>query len=39
MNLIAPRIKGMPPSPRCLASLNFFPALNYLIVYGGKNDS
>ncbi len=30
--------KGIPPSPRCQCSMNFFEKLNVIIIYGGKND-
>lgn len=30
--------QGVPPSPRCQCSMNFFEKLNVVIIYGGKND-
>ena len=32
-----PKIKGIPPSPRCLASMNFNEILNFITIYGGKD--
>ena len=32
-----PKIKGMPPSPRYLASMNFNQILNFITIYGGKD--
>ena len=35
--LLEPKIKGKPPSPRQMATMNYNKILNYIIVYGGKN--
>lgn len=32
-------LNGKPPTPRCQSTINFYEKLNYLIVFGGKNDS
>ena len=32
-----PKIKGAPPSPRCMASMNFNNILNFITIYGGKD--
>ena len=35
--LFEPKIKGTPPSPRQMATMNVNNILNYIIIYGGKN--
>ena len=35
--LFEPKIKGAPPCPRQMATMNFNTILNYIIIYGGKN--
>ena len=35
--LFEPKIKGAPPSPRQMATMNLNNILNYIIIYGGKN--
>ena len=35
--LFEPKIKGLPPSPRQMATMNVNTILNYIIIYGGKN--
>ena len=35
--LFEPKIKGAPPSPRQMATMNVNTILNYIIIYGGKN--
>jgi len=35
--LFEPKIKGAPPSPRQMATMNVNNILNYIIIYGGKN--
>ena len=35
--LFEPKIDGMPPSPRQMATMNFNRILNYITIYGGKN--
>lgn len=37
--LFEPKIKGAPPSPRQMATMNVNTILNYIIIYGGKNIS
>ena len=32
-----PKMKGAPPSPRCMASMNFNQILNFITIYGGKD--
>jgi hypothetical protein len=32
-----PKMKGIPPSPRCMASMNFNEILNFITIYGGKD--
>ena len=32
-----PKMKGTPPSPRCMASMNFNQILNFITIYGGKD--
>ena len=35
--LFEPKIKGLPPTPRQMATMNLNNILNYIIIYGGKN--
>ena len=35
--LFEPKIKGIPPSPRQMATMNFNKILNYITIYGGKS--
>lgn len=35
--LFEPKIKGAPPAPRQMATMNVNTILNYIIIYGGKN--
>ena len=35
--LFEPKINGIPPRPRQMASMNFNKILNYITIYGGKN--
>ena len=35
--LFEPKINGIPPSPRQMATMNFNKILNYITIYGGKN--
>jgi len=37
--LFEPKIKGAPPCPRQMATMNVNTILNYIIIYGGKNIS
>ena len=32
-----PKIKGTPPSPRCMTSMSFNEILNFITIYGGKD--
>ena len=32
-----PKMKGTPPSPRCMASMSFNEILNFIAIYGGKD--
>ena len=32
-----PKMKGIAPSPRCMASMNFNEILNFITIYGGKD--
>ena len=35
---IKPETKGIPPSPRCFHSMNFYEKSRYIIIHGGRND-
>ena len=35
--LFEPKIKGLPPTPRQMATMNLNNILNYIIIYGGKS--
>ena len=35
--LFEPKINGMPPTPRQMATMNFNKILNYITIYGGKS--
>ena len=32
-----PKIKGTPPSPRCMTTMSFNEILNFITIYGGKD--
>ena len=32
-----PALKGQPPSPRCMAAMNYNKTLNFITIYGGKD--
>ena len=32
-----PKMKGIPPSPRCMSSMSFNEILNFITIYGGKD--
>ena len=34
-----PKMKGIPPSPRYMASMNFNEILNFITIYGGKDSN
>lgn len=36
--VIAPKTLGVSPSPRYMHTMNFMPTLNYVAIYGGRND-
>lgn len=31
--------KGLPPSPRCQCSMNYYEKLHFLIIFGGRNEN
>ena len=38
LQMIKQNCEGIPPSPRCQSSMNFFDKLNVIIIHGGRNE-
>ena len=38
LQMIKQNCEGLPPSPRCQSSMNFFDKLNVIIIHGGRNE-